>query len=188
MLHKFFTRTSASLLTAAAFIAAPAWAAEYVQQPGSTLTFTSSYDGESFSGKFGGFATVFSFDPAKLDASKLDVTITLSGTNSGSGDRDATLIGGDFFNVAKFALARYTATRFRALGGNSYAADGTLDLRGISKPVTLTFTWTPGASPVLAGKATVKRLDFGVGGGDWADTKVIPNDVTITTNIVFKAK
>ncbi len=59
---------------------------------------------------------------------------------------------------------------------------------GLSKPVTLTFTWTPGAQPVLAGKATVKRLDFGVGGGDWADTKTIPNETAISTKVVFKAK
>ena len=68
------------------------------------------------------------------------------------------------------------------------AADGTLSLRGVSKPVTLTFTWTPGAQPVLTGKATVKRLDFGVGGGDWADTSTIPNEVAISTKVVLKPK
>src|SRR3546814_14805572 len=66
------------------------------------------------------------------------------------------------------------------------SADGTLELRGVSKPVTLTFTWTPGAAPVLAGKATVKRLDFGVGGGDWADTDAIPNEVAVSTRVVLK--
>ena len=88
--------------------------------------------------------------------------------------------------MAKFAQARYTATKFRSLGGNQYAADGNLSLRGVSKPVTLTFTWTPGAQPVLSGKATVKRLDFGVGTGDWADTRTIPNEVAVSTKVVFK--
>ena len=84
--------------------------------------------------------------------------------------------------------ARRTSTTFRALGGNRYAADGTLTLRGISKPVVLEFTWTPGAAPVLSGKATVKRLAFGVGGGDWADTALIPDAIAISTKVVFKAK
>ena len=39
---------------------------------------------------------------------------------------------------------------------------------------------------MLQGKATVKRLDFGVGGGDWADTKAIPDEVAISTRVVFK--
>ncbi|MEO6519969.1 MAG: YceI family protein, partial [Pseudoxanthomonas sp.] len=167
--------------TAAALVAlmaaTPALAANYVQAPGSTLVFASKYDGEVFTGKFASFTATLSFDPARLTASKLDVLIPLVGTSTGNGDRDATLSGNDFFNVASFAQARYTASTFRALGGNQYAADGTLSLRGINKPVTLTFTWTPGAQPVLAGKTTVKRLDFGVGGGDWADTKTIPNEV-----------
>ncbi|MEO6104627.1 MAG: YceI family protein [Pseudoxanthomonas sp.] len=176
-------------LTAAALVAmmasAPAIAADYVQAPGSTLVFASEYDGEVFTGKFAGFSTKLSFDPARLATSKLEVTIPLTGASTGNGDRDSTLSGSDFFNVAKFTQARYTASKFRSLGGNQYAADGNLSLRGVSKPVTLTFTWKPGAQPVLAGKATVKRLDFGVGGGDWTDTSNIPNEVAVSTKVVF---
>jgi polyisoprenoid-binding protein YceI len=166
----------------------PAMAADYVQAPGSTLVFASNYQGETFTGKFGSFTTTMSFDPKQLATSKLDVAIQLAGTQTGNKDRDDTLVSADFFNVGKFAQARYTATKFRALGGNQYAADGTLTLRGASKPVTLTFTWTPGAQPVLSGKATVKRLDFGIGGGDWADTSTIPNDVAISTKVVLKPR
>ncbi len=175
-------------LTAAALVAmmaAPAHAADYVQAPGSTLVFATQYDGEVFTGKFGNFQTRVSFDPASLATSKLDVTIGLAGTKTGNDDRDSTLSGSDFFNVGKFAQAHYTASKFRALGGNEYAADGELTLRGVTKPVTLTFSWTPGPQPVLAGKAVVKRLDFGVGGGDWADTGTIPNEVAVSTKVVL---
>jgi len=164
---------------------APVFAADYVQTAGSSLTFASSYEGEAFSGRFPSFATKFSFDPAQLATAKLDVTIALGGSTTANPERDDTLKGSDFFNVTKFPQARYTATKFRALGGNKFAADGTLSLHGVSKPVTLMFTWTPGAKPVLAGKATVKRLDFGVGGGDWGDTSVLPNDVAVSTKVVF---
>ena len=175
----------AALLLATAGQAA---AADYVQAPGSTLVFASNYQGETFTGRFGSFTTTMRFDPKQLATSQLDVAIQLAGTQTGNKDRDDTLVSADFFNVCKFAQARYTATKFRALGGNQYAADGTLTLRGASKPVTLTFTWTPGAQPVLTGKATVKRLDFGVGGGDWADTSTIPNEVAISTKVILKPK
>ena len=175
----------AALLLATAGQAA---AADYVQAPGSTLVFASNYQGETFTGRFGSFTTTMSFDPKQLASSQLDVAIQLAGTQTGNKDRDDTLVSVDFFNVGKFAQARYTATKFRALGGNQYAADGTLTLRGASKPVTLTFTWTPGAQPVLTGKATVKRLDCGGGGGDWADTSTIPNEVAISTKVVLKPR
>ncbi|KAB8314750.1 YceI family protein [Tolypothrix campylonemoides VB511288] len=177
-----------ALLFAAALACAapPALAADYVQAPGSTLTFASRYQGELFTGRFPAFRTTLSFDPANLAASKLDVTIPLAGVPTGNADRDATLQDADFFDVAKFPTARYVATTFRRVGDNQYAADGTLTLRGVSKPVTLTFTWTPGAKPVLTGRATVKRLDFGVGTGDWADTSLIPNEVAVSTKVVLQ--
>jgi polyisoprenoid-binding protein YceI len=170
---------------AAALAAAPALAADYVQAPGSTLAFATQYDGETFSGTFPGFATTFRFDPADLAASKLDVAIPLAGARTGNDDRDSTLRSGDFFDVARFAQARYTATKFRSLGDGNYVADGVLELHGVRKPVALSFTWTPGKAPVLAGKATVQRLDFGIGSGDWADTSLIPDAVAISTRVVF---
>jgi len=188
MSSKFASPAAVAASLVAMLATAPALAADYVQAAGSSLVFASKYEGEVFTGTFPGFDTKLSFDPANLATAKLDVTIPLAGAKSGNADRDSTLQGADFFNVAKFATARYHADKFRALGGNQYAADGVLELRGVSKPVTLTFTWTAGAQPVLAGKATVKRLDFGVGGGDWTDTKLIPNETAISTKVVLKAK
>ncbi|KRA14586.1 MULTISPECIES: YceI family protein [unclassified Lysobacter] len=173
------------LAVALLFAAAPVYAADYAQAPGSTLTFATKYQGEVFSGRLPGFTTKLSFDPANLTNSKLDVVIPLAGVSTANAERDDNLKGADFFSIAKFPQARFTATKFRSLGGNNYAADGSLSLRGVSKPVTLTFTWTPGAKPVLSGKATVKRLDFGVGGGDWADTSVIPNEVAVSTKVIL---
>ena len=174
-----------ALLLAFALLSMPAMAADYRQAPGSSLAFAGSYQGETFTGTFPGFATTFTFDPARLAASRLDVTIPLATATTANDDYDGELRGPAFFDSAKFPQARYTATSFRALGGNRYAADGTLSLRGVGKPVTLEFTWTPGAKPVLAGKATVKRLAFGVGGGDWADTSLIPDAIAISTKVVF---
>lgn len=181
-------RTTLSALVLAAALAAPAFAADYTQTAGSSLTFTGKYQGEAFNGRFPGFGTAFSFDPAKLATAKLDVVIPLATATAGNPDYDSELRGGSFFNSGKFPQARYTATKFRSLGGNKYAADGVLSLRGVAKPVTLTFTWTPGAKPVLAGTAVVKRLDFGVGSGDWADTGVIPNEIQIATKVIFQPK
>ena len=179
--------TALALALAGLASTAPAIAADYVQAAGSSLTFASTYEGEVFTGRFPNFTTKFSFDPQRLATSKLDVTIPLTGVTTANAERDDALKGADFFSIAKFPQARYTATKFRSLGGNQYAADGTLSLRGISKPVTLTFTWTAGAQPVLNGKATVKRLEFGVGGGDWADTDTLPNEVAVSTKVVFAA-
>lgn len=173
------------LLAILLLVVAPAFAADYVQSPGSSLVFAGTYQGAAFTGHFPGFATTLSFDPQHLDAAKLDVSIPLATATTANTDYDVQMRGDAFFNVAKFAQAHYIATRFRSLGGNRYAADGTLSLHGMSKPVVLTFTWTPGAQPVLVGKASVKRLDFAVGSGDWADTGVIADELAVSTKVIF---
>lgn len=176
-----------ALLLALLLVGGRAIAADYVQAPGSSLTFATRYQGEVFTGRFPAFATRMRFDPADLANARLDVTIPLAAAATGNADRDATLRDADFFAVAKFPQARYVATRFRALGANRYAADGQLSLRGVTRPVTLVFTWTPGPTPALAGRATVQRLAFGVGGGDWADTSLIPDEVAIATRVLLRA-
>ncbi len=175
-------------LVAGLLLAGSAVAADYVQTTGSTLTFSGKYQGDTFNGQFRGFAAVTNFDPTKVNPSHLTVVIPLAGSTAGTPDYDKELHGASFFNIPKFPQATYIATKFRSRGGNLYAADGTLTLRGVSKPVTLNFTWTGGANPVLAGTAIVKRLDFGVGDGDWKDTDVIPDAIKITTKVVFQPK
>lgn len=170
---------------AALLAAGPAFAADYVQAPGSKLAFATKYQGDVFVGTLPEFSTRLRFDPARLDAASLDVTIPLANAAIDNPDGTEALRGNDFFNVAQFPQARFVANRFRSLGGNRYAADGTLTLRGASRPVTLEFTWTPGTRPVLTGSATVKRLDFDVGGGDWADVELIPNEVAVSTRVVL---
>jgi polyisoprenoid-binding protein YceI len=173
--NRSFVRAWVLALAAGACLAgAPAFAADYVQAPGSSLIFASRYQGEVFTGQFAKFSTRLSFDPQQLADARLDVVIALASASSANDDRDAALQSADFFDTAKFPQAHYRASKFRHLGGNRN-----------SQPVTLTFTWTPGAQPLLSGKATVQRLDFGVGAGDWADLELIPNGVAISTKVLL---
>jgi polyisoprenoid-binding protein YceI len=181
------TRMVKALLFAALLAAASAApAADFVQAPGSMLAFAGTYQGDVFTGRFPQFGTHLSFDPAHPEQGSLDVTIALATATTANADYDSEMRGDAFFNVARFPQAHYAARGFRHLDGNRYAADGTLSLHGVSKPVTLEFTWTPGARPVLAGKATVKRLDFGIGSGDWADTDLIPDAIAVSTKVILQ--
>jgi len=149
----------------------------------STLGFSGVSQGDAFNGRFKTFDATIAFDPAQLATSRFDVKITLASADTANSERDDSLRGADFFDTAHTPVANYVATKFRSLGGNRYAADGTLTLRGISKPVTLTFAWAAGATPALVGDAVVNRLDFKVGGGQWADTGQIANAVKVHASL-----
>jgi polyisoprenoid-binding protein YceI len=174
-----------TLILLLGFFSSTVFAADYTQQIGSSLSFIASYQGETFVGSFAKFNSSIRFDPAQLAQSRFDVRIMLLSTNTKNSERDEQLMTSDFFNAKAQPEARYVASKFRALGGNRFIADGVLTLHGVSKPTPLTFTWTPGAKPQLVGTAKVQRLDFKVGTGDWDDVELIPNAVTINTRLIL---
>jgi polyisoprenoid-binding protein YceI len=164
-------------------------ATDYTVQPAaSTLGFSGTFQGETFNGHFDKWNAAIRYDAADLTQAAFDVTVTLASVKTGDSDRDSALPGSDFFDVAKFPKAHFVTTGFRQVGGK-VIADGTLTLHGISKPVSLDVTFKPqagGATLDVAG--TVKRLDFGVGTGDYADTSVIGGDVKVTAHLQLVAK
>lgn len=174
------------LLAALLLATGGATAADYVQAPGSSLVFAGTYQGQVFQGHFPGFGTTLSFDPAAPERARLAVDIPLADVTTDNADYDGEMRGPSFFDTTKFPRARYRAEGFRALGDGRYEAEGVLELHGVSQPVTLAFTWSDGERPTLAGRATVKRLDFGIGAGMWADTSLIPDEIAISTRVVFR--
>mgnify|MGYP001556047803 CR=1 FL=1 len=159
-----------------------------VQTAASQLGFSAVFQGESFDGHFGQWTAAISYDPANLAASKFDVEVTLASAKTGDSDRDSALPGKDFFDTTKFPTAHFATTGFRRQG-EQVIADGNLTLRGVTKPVSLAVTFKPqGSGATLDVSGTVRRLDFGVGGGEYADTSVIGADVKIDAHLQLAAR
>lgn len=173
------------LALAAAFAAPAALATDWRAGDESRLGFSASYMGDAFEGRFADFTPQIRFDPADLASARFDVRINLSSADTDSTDRDELLVGPEFFNAGAVPEARYVAGSFKALGGNAFVAEGELSLNGVSRPVPLRFTWTPGTPAVLEGEATLSRLAFKVGEGDWADTELLPDEVRVRTRLVL---
>lgn len=159
-----------------------------VQSAQSRLGFSTTFQGESFDGQFGQWTAAIGYDPADLANSAFDVKVTLASVKTGDSDRDGALPGPDFFDVAKFPQAHFVTTGFRQ-DGAQVIADGKLTLRGVTRPVSLKVDFRPaGNGATLDVEGIVKRLDFGVGGGDYADTSVIGADVKVSAHLQLAPK
>lgn len=169
-------------------LSTPVLAADFVAQPGSRLGFEAVFQGESFQGGFARFMPEIRFDPDDLAGSRFEVRIDLGSADTANDERDELLLGGDFFAVREQPEARYVATAFTALGNGRFVAEGKLLLRGVEKTVPLHFGWTPGNPAVLEGEATLNRLDFKVGTGEWSDTGLLPNAVKVRTRLLLAPK
>jgi polyisoprenoid-binding protein YceI len=164
-------------------------AADYKVQPASTLGFSGTFQGATFDGSFKKFEAAISYDPANLAASKFDVNIDVASAATGDADRDSALPGSDFFDAAKFPQAHFVTTGFAKDASGQVTANGNLTLHGITKPLTLKVEFTPKAGGAsLTVSTVVKRLDFGVGSGEYKDTGTIADEVKVNGNLLLLPK
>jgi polyisoprenoid-binding protein YceI len=161
----------------------------YVQVAGSSLAFEFDQAGARSSGGFKQFATELAYDEKNLAASTLKVTVQIGSLDTQDEERDTALKSAELFDAAKFPTATYSA-RSLDKTPNGIVAMGRLTLRGVTKELRLPLNVrsTPQGLE-LSGTATIQRLDYGVGQGEWASTEWVGNDVKLTYKVTLaKAK
>jgi polyisoprenoid-binding protein YceI len=163
-------------------------ATQWTLQPKeSKLTFVGTQADAQFEGAFERFTADIKFDPKELAGSRFDVKIDMASVNSRDSERDDTIKSDDLFAVKQFPTAQYVAERFTAKGGNKFTAAGKLTLRNVTREVPIEFTFEQkDKSAWLKGSAQLKRLDFGVGQGDWKETKDVGNEVKVSFVLLLK--
>jgi polyisoprenoid-binding protein YceI len=170
-------------LGAASAVAAPPVVHYVLDQGKSTLEYTFTQAGAQNKGRFTRFPVTFDFSPDDLGASRLEVTVDIGSLDTGDQERDDTLRDNDLFAVAKFPQAHFTATQF-AKTAAGFEAIGKLTIRGVTRDMRVPFSFrtaTENGAAVgyMSGKATLRRLDYGVGQGDWKATDQVGNDVGV---------
>ena len=165
-------------------VAAPV--ARWVVQPGGRLGFSLSVNGEQVNGQFSTWNADIHFDPTQLDKSRIRATASLASVASGDAGRDGMLAGEEFFGSAH-PTALFTADTLRSAGGNRYRAEGSLRLKGVSRPFSLAFSLDiKGDRATAQGVGRLDRRDFGVGTGQFSGTDMIAADVAV--NFAFTAR
>lgn len=160
----------------------------YSVDPASRLAFVGIQAGAEFTGTFHKFTATVDFAPDALANAHFDVLIDMGSVDSKDDDRDKILRGPDIFDVARFPSAHYV-TRVFTKTATGYSAVGALTLHGVTKdvPIDFRFISTP-AMTKLEGTAQLRRLDFGVGQGDWKSTEWIGDAVKVTFSLALKPK
>lgn len=180
MTHYFLPLTAAMTLFAGVSLAA-ATAPRYVQAPaGSSLTFTFVQEGAASKGSFKQFATELGYDDKSPATGSLKVQIQVASVDTADKDRNEMLAGADLFDAQKFPAAQYVAESFAKGANGTLEAVGKLTLRGVTRDLRLPLKITRTASGLeLSGETAIKRLDYGVGQGDWKSTESVGDEVKV---------
>ena len=162
-----------------------------LDQSKSSLEFTFLQAGAQNKGRFTRFPVTFDFSPANPGTGRLEVTVDMTSLDTGDQDRDDTLRGADLFDVAKFARAHFLATQINRTA-TGFEAVGKLTIRDATRDVRIPFTFrtaTENGAAVgyMSGKTSLKRLDYGVGQGDWKATDQVGNDVGVAFSLRLTA-
>lgn len=162
-------------------LAAPAFASSWVVDAAqSTLTFEASQAGESFHGGFSRFTPVIDFDPTHPELGQITVTIDMASVTVEGRDRTDALPGPDWLSVAQFPTATFRSRSIARMADNQFQATGDLTLRGVTRPLALSFALSPEGNATLAtGSASLNRSDYGVGQGRWADAQWVAFPVSV---------
>jgi len=186
------TWLAAAVCAAAVSGAAPraaAPAASYTADPSaSRLEFAGIQAGAEFKGVFHKFTAAIDFAPDAVANAHFDVQIEMNSLDSMDQDRDGAMRGADLFDVAHFPTAHYVTRSFTRTAAG-YTALGALTLRGVTKDVPIDFQFAAtSAGAKLEGTAKLKRLDFGVGQGDFKSTESVGDAVKVAFSLVLKPK
>jgi len=136
-----------------------------------SINFSIKHLGYSvLTGRFDTFSGDFSYDPAKPEASTVNVTIDTGSINSNHAERDKHLRSADFLNVEKFPKATFVSKKI-VLDGDKDEFDivGDLTLNGVTKSITIEVDkvgegkdpWG-GYRAGFSGETTITLKDFNV--------------------------
>ncbi len=150
----------------------------------SEIGFAIKQMGVPVEGKFKKFDAQITLDPRKPQDGKVAFSIDTASAGFGSPETDAEVPKAPWFNAARFPQATFQSSAIKGLGGGKFEVSGKLAIKGQTRdvvvPVQLTQTGAGAAAISTAtGSFAIKRLEFKIGDGEWADTSMVANEVQV---------
>jgi len=182
------------VLSLATLMSSTCWAAEYQIDPShSSVVFKVKHLAiSSVPGRFGEVSGKFSFDPAKIEASKAEATLSVTSIDTMDAKRDDHLKSPDFLDASKFPTISFKTNKVEKVSDSAFKAHGDLTIHGVTKPVTLDVTYGGSVKDpwgkeraAFEAKTVINRKDFGLTWNKTLETGglVVGDDVSIALEI-----
>ncbi|MFD9728926.1 YceI family protein [Streptomyces sp. NPDC059072] len=170
-----FTRRnqSAAIVTAAPAVdpALAALTGDYAIDPAhSSIGFTVRHAMvTNVRGAFEAFEGSLHLDGGAPARSTASIDVTIGSVNTGIADRDAHLLGSDFFDAELFPKMTFRSTSAAQLGGDKYRITGELTIKDVTRPLSIDLEFNGSATDVYGservgfeGSAEILRSEWGL--------------------------
>ncbi|MFH7600279.1 YceI family protein [Streptomyces racemochromogenes] len=105
-------------------------------------------------------------DPARSTAS---IDVEIASVSTGIADRDAHLLGSDFFDAELYPRMTFRSTSAARVGADTYRISGDLTIKDVTRPLSIDLEFTGSATDVYGnervgfeGSAEILRSDWGL--------------------------
>jgi polyisoprenoid-binding protein YceI len=139
--------------------------------------------------KFKKFTAQIDFDSAKPEAAKASIDIDIPSFDLGEAEYNQEVLKKEWFNAAQFPKATFVSSSIKAVAGapagTKYNVTGKLSIKGKTADVSFPLSVKKEAGgQVFDGAVPIKRLAFNIGEGEWKDTGMVADEVTIKFHVV----
>jgi len=166
-----------ALLFVSAALPAAADQCYSVDPAGGSVSFELKQAGSPFRGVFRRFGGELCVAQGKVE--RIDVWLEPASVDTGLPEIDAALKAKEFFDVANHPRIMFASESVQARGDRQVAR-GTLDVKGKRRNADVPFRLgESGGKPVVSGSFMLDRLDYGIGTGEWSDTRWLGAEVKV---------
>lgn len=167
-------------LLALAFLALPALAQDWKVDYGkSQVAFVIKQMNVPVEGGFARYNVKALFDAAKPELGSFQVEIDIASIDTGSEEGDGEARRPAWFDTARYPKASFISRTIKKDAAGRYTVAGDFTLKGRTRALVVPVVMTPqrGGGWLVVGRTALKRSQFDIGGGEWADPSVVADDI-----------
>jgi polyisoprenoid-binding protein YceI len=175
-----FSTTASTTVSASA----KNWKVDYRQ---SQISFIIKQMNVPVEGGFARYTVQAAFDATKPEQGRFQVELDIASIDTGSEEGDGEAKRPVWFDTARFPKARFVSKTITRNNAGGYTVNGDLTLKGRTRPINVPVVLTAqrGGGWLVSGRATMKRSQFDIGGGEWADPSVVADDLEARFKILL---
>lgn len=134
--------------------------------------------------KFKKFSATINYNSSKPELSKATVDIDMRGLELPAPEYNDEVQKKDWFNAPQYPLANFVSTTMKQIAPGKLEVNGILTIKGRKQNVQFPLSIkTEGKQQSFEGTLNIKRLAFLIGEGEWKDTSMVADDVSIQFRI-----
>ena len=155
----------------------PNWA---VNSEASSISFSGTHDGNTFTGEFANWDAAIQFDPDNPADAEVRVTVAMANATASQKLYEDSLPSPEWFNSAAFPTASVEILDIASTGDGTYTSIARLTLKDITVDAAFPFTLSiDGDAAQMSGQAVFQRKPLDLGQSSDPNADWVSEDITV---------